>query len=375
MIPPSTTITPEGKRLRRTLLWLAAGVVAVNLIVWVASSLTSGGAVSGPGGSSYVTTRSGSAALAGALDRLGVDVIRSRDTLDASDLRPDMTVVISDVGASSYSTAELNSLDAHLRGGGRIVVAGQASMIERLVAEAPGWRSSGANAASPTDDLDLAPASSVPLSGFGSLEPTPSDVPILVGTDDTVVAIERPVGEGTLVWLGDSFPFHNEGIGVPDAAVAAIALLSPEGPVLFDEYRHGFTDEGGLWSLLPSRWRLTLLLGGVVALLGLVAYGRRFGPPHDRQRRLPPGREMYLDAVSGMLARSQATSATLETIRREARRRLAERAPHADPESAARGMGLEENEIQAVFAPGDDDETLVAADRALATLNREKQGP
>ena len=62
---------------------------------------------------------------------------------------------------------------------------------------------------------------------------------------------------------------------------------------------------------LVARWQTVLVMTGVVALLGLVAYGRRFGPAHDCHRRLPPGRELYLDSVAGILHRSGDTAAAL----------------------------------------------------------------
>lgn len=373
MIPPSTTITPSGRRLRTTLLWLAAGVVALNVIVWVASSLSGGGAVSGPGGSSFVTTSSGTAALAGTLNRLGVEVRRSRLPLDERAMDGDATVVIVDVDGADYSSSELNALEAHLLAGGRLVVAGHTTMVERLLDPPPRWRSDGAATASTGGGVGAPAGAVVALSGFGSLEPAEPDTTVLATGDGTVVAVSRPVGAGTFVWVADSFPFRNEGIGQHDSAVVLAALLDPTGPVVFDEYRHGYRQEGGLWSLLPAGWQLALLLGAVVALVGLIAYGRRLGPPHDRQRRLPPGRELFLEAVAGMLARSASTAEALEAIRREARRRLEERAPHTDPASAAVAVGLEADEIEAVLGTGADDDTLVTADRALATLNRENR--
>ncbi len=373
MIPPSTTITEQGRRLRRALLWLGAGVVALNVVVVVASSVAGGGAVSGPGGSSFVTTRSGSAALAGTLDRLGVGVVQSRRPLDEVSLDPGTAVVTVDVGGADYTSSELNALEAHLQAGGRLIVAGQATMVDRLLADPPRWISRGSDSASPAAGLGISGEETVPLSGFGSLDPAGVDQAVVIADDGTVVAVSRPVGEGRFVWIADSFPVHNQGIGVDEAAVTVMALIGPQDRVLFDEYRHGYREEGGLWALLPDRWRLALGLGGLVALMGLVAYGRRLGPPHDLCRRMPPGRELYLEAVAGMLARANAKADALETIRSEVRRRLEERAPRTEPEVATGAGPLDPAEVEAVFGPGSDDDTLVAADRALAALNRENQ--
>lgn len=369
-IPPSTTITDRGRRIRSTLLWLAAGVLGLNLLIWALSAFTGGGAVSGPDGSSFVTTRSGTAAGAGMLERLGVTVEQSRAPLDEVDLDPGDTVVAVDVGSAGYSTAELNHLEDFLRAGGRLVVAGQADMMDRLLPNPPEWRSEGAERAEPAGDLLPTSIGSIPLGAFGSL--AGEDAPFLVA-GDLVVGAVRPVGEGEVVWLADSFPFHNQGIGLENAAVFVFSLMDPQGSVVFDEYRHGYRVDGGLWAVIPSRWKLVLILGGVVALVALIAYGRRFGPPHDLERRLAPGREEYLESVSGILSRGDSKGDAVAVIRQEALRRLSDRTGAADLEGGARAAGLSPDEIAAITSDSSDDGTLLALDRALATLSREKE--
>jgi hypothetical protein len=363
MIPPSTTITEEGRRTRRTLLWVGGFVVLLNLLVWLGGFFSSGGAVSGPDGSSYVTTRAGTAALAGTLERLGYDVERIRTSLDEISLDPAGTVVLADVGEADYTSAELNHLEAMMRAGGRVLAVGRLAVAERLVVDSPQWRSEGAPAAEPAGPLDEGAIERVALSGFGSLDVTSGDQPLLVAEDGRVIASERPIGDGHFVWLADSFPVQNQGLSTSGSAVAAVTLVDPQGPVYFDEFRHGYRDEGSFWSLLPARWQTVLMMTGVVAVLGLVAYGRRFGPAYDRHRRLPPGRELYLDAVAGILHRSGDTAAALDSIRAHARQLLDRRGREADldPEARAALLGDEISE-----------ETLMAADRGLAKLTREK---
>lgn len=372
MIPPSTTITEEGRRTRRILFGLALLVVTLNVLLWVISRFSAEGGVTGPVGSSYVTTRSGAAALEGSLQRLGYSTERLRRPFDEVTFDPDGTLVISDVGAAEYTSSELNTVDAFLRDGGRVVVAGSADMVERLIDSAPAWRATGRRQATVVGELlDTAPADPVPLSAFGSLEIERDDEPFLIAQDGTVIGASREVGDGTFVWLADSFPLHNEGLA--DAAVTVVEMLDPFGPVMFDEYRHGYAQAGGVWAVIPGRWRLALILAGAAALVALIGYGRRFGPPYDIRRRLPPGREAYLEAVAGILARSGDRREALELIREEARRRLEERFGEADMVAAAETASLTPDEIQAILDDDDSDETLVAADRALATLMREKR--
>ncbi|MGH8912653.1 MAG: DUF4350 domain-containing protein [Acidimicrobiia bacterium] len=375
MIPPSTTITDQGRRTRRTLLWLLGMLVAINVVVFVANSFTSGGAVAGPDGSSFVTTRAGSAAAAGMLERLGVDVTQSRLPLDEVGLADQAALVVIDVGGADYTASELHAIESFLETGGTVVVAGSAAMVDRLLPDASTWRSEGATRARPVEPLlDPNAFDGVVLSGFGNFDVSDADTPILVADTGAVVGVARQVGDGFFAWVADSHPFHNAGIGVGDSAVAVMTLLDPDGVVVFDEFRHGFRQDAGLWQVIPANWKLMLVLVGIVGILGMIAYGRRFGPPHDLQRRLPPGREAYLEAVAGMMTRAGSTGDAVEVIRAEARARLEARSPAgSDPAASAATAGLDVATAAAVLGDATDHDTLMAADAALAVLNRERR--
>jgi hypothetical protein len=375
MIPSSTTISDEGRRTRRTLLCLFGGIVALNLIVWAATSLSSGGSVSGPDGSTFVTTRDGSAAVAGMLERLGIEVVRSRLPLDEAALSSETTLVLIDVAAADYTTSELRALEEFLDAGGSVVVAGATEVVGRLLPDASVWRSQGGSIAHPRGPLlEEDSFQSVLLSGFGSFEVSNSDTPIWVTDGEEAVAVARSVGDGFFAWVADSYPFHNDGIGQEESAVAIYRLLDPSGTVVFDEVRHGFRQNGGLWLVIPANWRRMLGLAGVVALLGLIAYARRLGPPHDFRRRLPPSREAYLEAVAGIMSRAGASADATEVIRTEARARLRARTSEgADLAEVAAAAGLDGRETEAILGESRDDETLMAADGGLAILNQEQR--
>lgn len=375
MIPPSTTITDEGRRTRRTFLWLLGIVVAINAVVWVANLFTSGGAVAGPDGSSFVTTRAGSAAAAGMLERLGAGITQSRLPLDEVALAADTALVLLDVGGADYSASELAALEAFLESGGTVVVAGQTDMIGRLLPNASTWRSDGgtrARAVGPLLDPNV--FDNVALSGFGSFEVSDADTPILEADNGAAVGVARVVGEGFLAWLADSHPFHNEGIGIGDTAVAVVTLLDPNGAVVFDEFRHGFREDAGLWQVIPANWRLMLVLAGIVGIMAMIAYGRRLGPAQDMHRRLPPGREAYLEAVAGMMTRAGSAGDAVDVIRSEARWRLrATTSTGTDPTSRLAAAGLDDAAVDALVGDGTDNATLMAADAALAVLTRERR--
>ena len=259
--------------------------------------------------------------------------------------------------------------------GGTVVVAGSAVMVDSLLPDASTWRSEGATRARPVGPLlDANAFDGVVLSGFGSFDVSDADTPILVADTGAVVGLARKVGDGFFAWVADSHMFHNAGIGVGDSAVAVMTLLDPDGVVVFDEFRHGFRQDAGLWQVIPANWKLMLVLVGIVGILAMIAYGRRFGPPHDLQRRLPPGREAYLEAVAGMMTRAGSTGDAVEVIRAEARARLQARYPAgSDPAAGAAAAGLDGAGVAAVLGDGTDHETLMAADAALAVLNRERR--
>ena len=366
MIPPSTTITDEGRRLRRILLWVGAGIVGLNILVWFVSSFAAEGATAGPTGSSYVTTPRGSAALAGTLERLEVPVSRLRVPLDEVPLPPSDTLVVIDGEDTAYGPSEVEAITRFLTGGGHLLVAGRSQLVGLLLEDPPQWRAAGASEA----DLSLPEATSMPvaLGGFGSLEARPADEAILVAGDGLVVGVRRAVGDGTLIWVADSHPFHN--IALSDSAPAAVILTDPAGTVLFDEFRHGYQESGGVWSVIPPSWRTMLLLGAAALVFGLVAYGRRFGPPYDTQRRLPPGRQAYRDAVAGILQRAGSRRTAAQLLRDEVERRLARRG--SVDETTALEAGLDPASVSAIFGEDDERNDLIALDRALATLTRQK---
>lgn len=367
MIPPSTTLTGEGRRLRRILLWAGAALVGLNLIVWLVSSFAAEGSTQGPDGSSFVTTPRGSAAIAGTLDRLGVPTARLRTPIDEAELRPSDTLAVVDVADGAYQPGEVAAIVDFVRDGGHLVVVGESTLVAALMDDPPRWRSAGAATASlepPVGNGDL----NVTLNGFGSLQPGPDDEPFLVAGDGTVVGTVRPVGAGNVLWVADSLPFQNRALA--ESAPAVVAMLDPAGTVYFDEYRHGYRESGGVWSVIPPQWRTALILGSLALVLSLIAYGRRFGPPYDTRRRLPPGREVYLEAVAGILQRSGQRATAAEVLRTEARSRLSNMS--LPPEEAAEGMGLEPEEVTALFGEGSTPDDLVAADRALAKLSRQK---
>jgi hypothetical protein len=171
----------------------------------------------------------------------------------------------------------------------------------------------------------------------------------------------------------DTSPLQNRLLGQADDAAFAVALAGGpgEGSVAFAEGPHGYGETTGLGAI-PSRWKVALVMGALAALLTIIAAGRRLGPPEDADRDLPPARREYADALGAALARTRQPAAALSGLQRSARDRIARRAglpPDAGDDAvrlAARRAGWSETEIDALFTPAVDRQTVMAAGRALA---------
>ena len=205
---------------------------------------------------------------------------------------------------------------------------------------------------------------------FGVFEPG-AGLPLVV-SGDRHLAVVFTVGDGKVVMFSDTASIGNEGLGLFDNA-AVVVTHSGTGTVVFDEFRHGFTEQGstGLLDAAPASWSNTLRLLGVALAIALIAYGRRFGPPEPQGRSFVPSRRQLIDSVASTLRRTgspvEATEPVRALAKREIRRKamLGPDATDAELRTAAAEL-LEPDEVDAVFSPVPD--SVMAADRALARL-------
>jgi hypothetical protein len=299
----STTITAEGRATRRNIEVVIATLVAVAVVGWALTEFGRQQTGAGPSGSSFVTDVNGTAAFAELLEDLGYPVVKA--TAPLLQLDPGGTVLI--LGPSirtEYTPEEVNQLTAWVEDGGRMIVAGRPhpDLLGPLL---PEDLRQGFDGRSPAPII-------TPLKGVdGSLESSGivsarTAAPHLVLAGEPSVAIAFGIGDGEVVYLADGSLLHNEHID--DNAAWAVSLIA-EGPVRFDEVRHGFAavpaaeNPTGLLAALPERVRSTVLLLVPVLLVALVTYGRRFGPPERTERLLAPPRRELVDAMTGLLAR------------------------------------------------------------------------
>jgi hypothetical protein len=248
--------------------------------------------------------------------------------------------------------------------GGRLVAGGTRPewLLELAPAVLPGWTPEGARTVTVLDPSTGAPLT-VETDGSGSwVEP---------GRVRSLVF--RPRADDRVTFLADASPLQNQRLDRADNAAFGVALAGDDSrPVVFAEGVHGYGNATGL-AAIPFRWKVALVAVALAALLAMVAAGRRLGPPEDERRALPPPRRLYVDALASGLARTRRPAEALAPLQHAVRDALARRtgvAPGDDAglRRAASELGWPPDEIDAMFAPLDD-ERVLAAGRALARVH------
>src|SRR5882672_564776 len=115
--------------------------------------------------------------------------------------------------------------------------------------------------------------------------PTLSAPVIHLGDKDGAALVDFTYGEGRVIFLSDPFVVANNGIARGGNLTLAMNILrsmgAPDRRILFDEFHHGYHDEGNplvnYFRGTPAPWLLLQGLG--LSLLIIYTYGRRFARP------------------------------------------------------------------------------------------------
>ena len=355
-----------GDRGVRIAFGIIGALVMVNLLGAVLTSL-GGGGPSGPAGSSTSTSPSGLAAYAELLARGGHRVEQLRDRLDEADLEGVDALVV--LEAPDLETVEARAAAAFVEGGGRLVAGGEDPVwIGHVVDDPPAWVRGGGEARplAPVPEVDGVMGVETYHGRFRGGAP----LPVLGDGSGDAVAMVARVGAGRVVLLADASPLSNAMLAAADNARFGLTIAGPPGVVAFAEAHHLGPGDRGL-AAVPVRWRWLLAGLGLAALAWIASRARRLGPPQDRERRLPPARRRYVDAMAAALARTKRPAQAVAPVRRAAMDAIARRAGLGGDDlkqlrAAAIRLGLEGDEIDAVLGDAGDDETLLALGRALA---------
>jgi hypothetical protein len=364
----------------RVAIALVVLVVVVNVALSLLDSSTRGADETAPQSSSLSTGREGLAAYAELLRRNGHDTDAQRGDLSDSDLSPDDTLVVLDpVG---LERDEERAIRRFVEDGGRLVAGGSGNaefVLDALITDPPVWSFAGVPTAEPVGDApEVDGLRSVRTADDGSWSDAGSTTPVL-GDGSRTLATVADVGRGRVVALADSSPLQNRLLDRADNAGFGLAAVGEDRPVVFAEGAHGYGQASGLGAI-PGRWQAALIGLTLAALLGVVAAGRRLGPPEDAARPLPPARREYVDAVAVSLARTKQPAPALGPLQAAARARLARRvglaptASEAELRAAVARLGWSPPEVDALFAPPSTDGDVVAAGNALARANQGDEG-
>lgn len=357
----------------RWVIGVVGALVGVNLFFNALAGLA-GGDPGGPTSSSFATAHDGMAAYAELLENHGHPVSRMRSPVHEDDaLSVTETLVVAD--PDDLDSEEADAIADFVRGGGRLVAAGPTTgpALRRLLGSSLAWSGVRVDTARPVVPApEVAGVSQVQADGRGAWRHTGAALPVLAD-DRSVVAAVADVG-GRVVALADASILHNDRLDKADNAAFALAAAGERGRrVRFAEAGHGYGRSAGL-EAVPSRWQWALGLATLAGLAWMWAKGRRFGPPDETERDLPPPRRVYVDAVAASLAKARDPARALAPLQRAARDRVVRRAglpPDAKPEqvaAAARRLGLDEYEVAALAAPPTNDDEILATGRALAKL-------
>jgi hypothetical protein len=370
-------------RWRKLPTWARAGVAAVVVLVVINVGLglldgaTRGADQSGSRSSSFSTAATGTAGYADLLERYGHPTRRFRGELRRSDVGHHNVLMILDAGTPTR--AERRAVEWFLELGGRLVVGGPDALAwtdDRYMAGSRGidpgrvhWQPTGPRITRTTVEGE---SYRVHTDGNGSW--STSDGRSLTEELEPVVRLNEEPGVNLVV--ADTSPLQNRRLDELDNAAFGLALAGDNGrPVVFLEGPHGYDSGSGL-DVIPGRWKVALVGGALAALLTLIAASRRIGPAEETVRRLPPPRRAYVDAVGVALARTRQPAEAIAPVQAAAREHLARRAgipADAIPDdirAAATREGWSTAEIDALYAPATDNESILAAGAALARAEK-----
>ena len=371
-----------GERWRSMSGGARAAVVAISALLLVRGALAllesvTGGSPGGPPSSSYGTAPEGLAAYADLLAGNGHPVHRLRQDLEKARLRPEATVVVAD---TRLRPPEVTALRRFVEGGGRLVALGQAVApgLGPILGQGPVWTAAPLPSARPLVPVpEVQGVGAVRTARQGAWRDTGAALPVLAGDQGALVAVAT-LGHGRVVLVADASPLQNRLLARADNAAFGVAAAGERGrPVYFAEAGHGYGTRGGLGAL-PLRWKVILAGLFLATLAWMWSKGRRFGPPEEVRRPLPPPRRAYVEALAAALARTRQPAAAGEPLRAAALRQLARRAP-LPPDAGgeqvrelATRLGLPPDEAAALARrPGNEDD-LLAVGRALARLGGPK---
>jgi hypothetical protein len=274
--------------------------------------------------STYDAGRNGYRALYRVLESAHVPVRQLRRSLTT--ITPGGTLVLSDDSGDpariAFDRTDRAALSRFVSGGGRLVVlSGDFDGLRDIVPHVP---------ATSTADVKVAIAATVLRTAAGvRTVDTPSEsafarsagaMPLLVSPGGDRVAIAYRIGKGSVIAVTSPEAFGNERLTKRDNVRFAYAVLAGHGPVVFDEYAHGYNDDATFWQAIPIEIRWALGATMVILLVGLIGANVPFAPPVPLDAPDERTSAAYVDAMASLLRRARARADALASLARNVRR-------------------------------------------------------
>jgi hypothetical protein len=274
--------------------------------------------------STYDAGRNGYRALYRVLESAHVPVRQLRRSLTT--MTPGGTLVLSDNSGDpariAFDRADRAALARFVSGGGRLVVlSGDFDGMRDVVPHAPETNANEAEYAIASTALRTATGvRTVDAPAESAFVRSASAMPLLVSPDGDRIAIAYRVGKGSVIAVTSPEAFENERLAKRDNVQFAYAVLSGHGPVVFDEYAHGYNDDATFWQTIPIEIRWALGATMLVVLVGLIGANVPFAPPVPLDAPDERTSAAYVDAMASLLRRARARADALASLARNVRR-------------------------------------------------------
>lgn len=281
--------------------------------------------------SSYRSTPYGTLAFYTLLEESGYPVTRLETPFTTLKERDDIStlVIIAPPPTAPFTAEEFESLGEWVEAGNLLIVIDRE--IEVAVGSVdisthPGNTQSSVHTFQPT--IYTRGVKEPKFSGHANRVTVDShDVTYHIGDDRGAVLADSKAGIGRIVLLTDPFVVANNGIAEGDNVVLALNLFAErnQGHIAFDEYHHGYggASSGGVMSYFegtPVPWMLWQI--GLIALLIVYSYGRRFARPLPLVRERRTTNLEFVSSMANITRLARATDLAMKSVYSEFHKRL-----------------------------------------------------
>lgn len=216
-----------------------------------------------------------------------------------------------------------------------------------------------------------------------SLTDLPDGSVVHIGPDDRPRVVSMTVGRGTVVVVGDEWAMSNAGLKAADNLQLALDLATSKsgGPIVFDEFHHGYAAGGGALARLGTGARLSLVQLCVAALVLLLAARRRLGTPQEAVETARRSPVEYVQSLAALLRRAKAAPRVAAMLGKGFERDVAVRLGRAVKDERTMARLLEDRgwhgaarAMSRIRERVTDDDALVEYAKTMAEGRREVSG-